>query len=66
MRTEKDFSSNHRLREWLESKSWDFDTEEAFYSWLEYFLQDGNRVSVKGQAYDYEDCIEVFEAEKDN
>ena len=65
MRIEKSFTSNHRLREWLESKSWEFGSTEMFYVWLEQFFEDGNRVSVKGAACDYHDCIDVFEAGND-
>ena len=47
MRIEKNFTSNHRLREWLESKSWEYDSTEMFYVWLENFFEEGNRISVK-------------------
>ena len=42
MRFEKDFTSRHRLKEWLESKSWKFDSMETFYDWLEKFIDEGN------------------------
>lgn len=61
MRFEKDFTSNHRLKEWLESKSWKFDSEEAFYKWLEEFLANGNILAVKGQYIDFQDCVDVLE-----
>lgn len=61
MRFEKDFTSNHRLKEWLESKSWKFASEEAFQVWLEEFLAEGNILAVKGQYIDFQDCIAVLE-----
>ncbi|MBE6099792.1 MAG: hypothetical protein II778_01700 [Anaerovibrio sp.] len=65
MRIEKDFRNNHRLREWLETMSWEHETEEQFYEWLEKFFEEGNRVSVKGAACDVQDCIDLFESDKD-
>ncbi|MCR5175675.1 MAG: hypothetical protein K6C05_02375 [Anaerovibrio sp.] len=65
MRTEKSFTSQHRLREWLESKSWEHESEELFYEWLEAFFQEGNRISVKGAACDLQDCIDLFESDND-
>ena len=40
VRFEKDFTSRHRLKEWLESKSWKFDSMDAFYAWLEKFIDE--------------------------
>jgi len=65
LRIEKDFRNNHRLREWLDTKSWEHETEEEFYEWLEKFFEEGNRVSVKGAACDLQDCIDLFESDND-
>ncbi|MDD3114313.1 MAG: hypothetical protein PHQ44_01085 [Anaerovibrio sp.] len=62
MRFEKDFTSKHRLREWLESKSWKFEGTEEFYAWLENFLAEGNILAVKGEYVDFQDCLDVLEA----
>lgn len=65
MRTEKDFRNQHRLREWLETKSWEYEEVDQFYEWLEKFFEEGNRISVKGAACDLQDCIDLFESDQD-
>ena len=60
MRFEKDFTSRHRLKEWLESRSWNFDSMEAFYDWLERFIEEGNILAVRGEYIDFRDCVDVL------
>ena len=62
MRFEKDFTSRHRLKEWLESKSWKFDSMETFYDWLEKFIDEGNILAVRGEYIDFQDCVDVLES----
>lgn len=61
VRFEKDFTSRHRLKEWLDSKSWKFDSMDDFYAWLEKFIDDGNILAVRGEYIDFQDCVDVLE-----
>lgn len=61
LRFEKDFTSRHRLKEWLEAKSWKFAGTDEFYEWLEKFIDEGNILAVRGQYIDFQDCVDVLE-----
>ena len=61
VRFEKDFTSRHRLKEWLESKSWKFYSIESFYDWLEKFIDEGNILAVRGEYIDFQDCVDVLD-----
>lgn len=64
MQFEKDFTSRHRLKEWLESKSWKFADSEEFVRWLEKFIAEGNILAVRGQYMDAQDCVDIWENEE--
>lgn len=54
------FSNVSELRRWLERKSDDSESPEAYDEWLQSFFDDGNSVSVCGNEYDYWACWELL------
>ena len=53
------FTSVSSLRKWIENKTQECGSPEAFVEWLDKYFEDGNEISVHGEQYDYMDCLEL-------
>ena len=60
MRYDYKFSSTAELRLWLQRKSDECGSPEAYDEWLQALFDDGNTVNVNGEEYDYWTCWEVL------
>ena len=53
------FSKVSYLREWLEEKNYECGSGEDFSDWLNEFFSKGNTVTVHGEQYDLDACLEM-------
>ncbi len=54
------FYNVRKLIEWLKEKNYNAGSPEAFSEWLYNFFNEGNSVTVHGEEYDYQYCMELI------
>ena len=56
----RNFSSKDELRDWLETNRNNHDSKEEFHKWLERLFEDGNRLLVCDEEWDFDECLNLI------
>ena len=54
------FTSEAVLSRWLNNERRNQESPEAFSAWLANYFDQGNEISVRGEHYEFWDCLELI------